>query len=296
VTDNATHYEAGGTTAYEIIVSNLGGSDITGATVADDFPASLINVVWSCVPTGAGATCTAGPVNGDINDTVNLPVGTFVTYTINADVVAAPVGDLVNTATVTLPGGYVDPDGSDNSATDTDTLIVTDPLPGQIGINPDTIYYTLNAGNTLTLNFTTVVNGNPNYDLVYYEYPSGPDPGILLDWVRIEIGDGHNWYTIFYWYDNAPVYVNQPDTNTNMDFNILPPPTGAPFPPPDEPDQRIIPSGAMYNNSGIVIDLDPVAPPGTYPYLRFTAPAGDSDGQLEIDALFVCPVGGCIWP
>jgi len=299
VTDNATDYEAGGTTTYEIIVSNLSGSNITGATITDNFPGQLTNISWTCVPTGAGASCTAGPVNGNISDIVNLPVGTFVTYTVVADVIAAPVGDLVNNATVTVPTGFVDSNGSNNSRTDTSALIVPDPLPGQIGVAPDTIYYTLPAGGTLTLELATPLDvpSTPAYDLVYYEYPSGPAPqGILLDWVQIQIGDGHNWYTIFYWGDEVA------DTNTNVDFNILPdPPAGwPPFPPPTgteyEGDQRVILATELYNNSGVVIDLDPVVPAGTYPYIRFTAPTGDSDGQLEIDAIAICPAGGCIWP
>jgi len=244
------------------------------------------------VPAGVGAACTTGPVNGDINDTVNLPVGTSVTYTVNADVIGAPVGDLVNTVTVAVPAGYVDPDVSNNSDTDTRILIVTDPYPVVIGVTPDSVYYTLLAGGTLTLDLATplVVPSTPNYDLVYYEYPSGTDPGILLDWVIIQLGDGNNWYTIFNWYNNVA------DTNTNMDFNLLAIPTDPPIPPPDEPDQRVIPSGEMYNVSGIVINVDPVVPPGTYPYIRFIAPTGDSDGQLEIDAIFICPPAGCIWP
>jgi uncharacterized repeat protein (TIGR01451 family) len=263
---------------YEITVSNLSGSNITGATVLDTFSALLTNISWTCVPSGVGASCTAGPIAGDINDMVNLPVGTSVTYTVNADVIAAPSGDLVNTATVTVPAGYVDSDGSNNSSTDTDTLF--DDLP----TTPDGIAKLISEGSVITLNVTTVVNGNPSWDLIYYEYPSGPAPqGILLDMVQIEIGDGTNWYTVFNWGDNVA------DTNTNVDYNILPVPVAPPLPPPEEADERIIPATALYNNTGVAIDLDPVAPVGTYPYLRITAPIDGNDGGLEFVDIVALP-------
>lgn len=278
-------YRANDATTYEITVSNLSGSNVTGATVTDTFSNLLTNINWTCVPTGAGASCTTGPVTGDINDTVNLPVGTFITYTVTADVIAAPSGDLVNTATVAVPPGYVDPDGSNNSATDTDVLF--DELP----TTPDGIAKIISEGSVITLNVTTVVNGDVGaWDLIYYEYPSGPAPqGILLDWVQIEIGDGTNWYPVFNWGDNVR------DTNTNVDFTLLPPPSGPPLPPPEEPDERIIPANfggvdVLYNNSGVAIDLDPVAPAGTYPYLRITAPIDGNDGQLEfVDIVAITP-------
>ena len=48
---------------------------------------------------------------------------------------------------------------------------------------------------------------------------------------------------------------------------------------------------AATNNTGVAIDLDlPGIPPGTYPYLRITAPIDNNDNQLEIDALVAIPV------
>ena len=295
VNDNGTpSYTANGMVTYTISVSNLSGSDVTGATVTDNFSALLTNISWTCIGS-AGASCTPGPVTGNINDGVNLPVGASVTYTVTADVIAAPSGDLVNTVTITVPAGYVDSNGANNSATDTDFLVY---LPSDLGIETtdppvDLInYYTLTAGSTVTFDFSTVVNGDVGtWDLIYYEYRSGPvNPGVLLDWVRIEIGDGTNWYTVFYWGDEIR------DTNTNMDYTLLANPVAAPFPPPNEPDQRIIPATEMYNGTGVAIDLDNIPvppfvqpPAGTYPYLRIIAPPSDTDGQLEIDGLVAFP-------
>jgi len=306
-TDNATDYIAGASVQYIIVVSNAGPNGVNGVTVADTFSANLVpaSVVWTCTGSG-GASCTANGA-GNINDAVvNLPAGTSVTYTINATVVASPTtGSLVNTAVVnitasTTPAGITDPDLSNNSATDSDTLIVPDAFPPEIGINPDGTatsgIYNLMSGSYLTLPLNITVNGHTNldgtpWDLVYYERPFGS--GVALDWIIVQVGDGRNWYTVFYWGDNFP--NSNPDTNTNMNFNILPLPTTGPAVPPQEPDQRDIPTANLYADAvsgiqtGIAIDLDGVVPPGNYLYVRFFAPPNDTDGHTEIDAVQVLP-------
>jgi uncharacterized repeat protein (TIGR01451 family) len=195
-TDGATNYTSSGTITYTIVVSNPGGpGNINGATVTDTFPAQIASANWSCTGAG-GATCTANG-SGNINDSVNLPVGSSMTYTVSASIIAGASGDLVNTASVSLPAGFTDPVPGNNTATDTDTLITTDPTPGQIGSTPDGNIYNLAAGGTITLNINLVVNGHAGWDLVYYEMPAGS--GILLDWVIIEISDGQTGTRSFNW-------------------------------------------------------------------------------------------------
>jgi uncharacterized repeat protein (TIGR01451 family) len=258
---------------YTIVVSNNGPSDVSGATVMDVFStnANIASASWTCSATGS-ATCTANG-SGDINDTVNIPVGSTLTYTVTANIVSSPSGSLDNTATVT---SSTDPVPGNNSATDTDILL--------LGSTPDGSIYNLLAGGTLTLNIPVDVDGDlGTWDLVYYELSSSG--GILLDLVIIQIGDGSNWYTILNWGDNIA------DTNTNVDFNILPP--APPYPPPEEPDQRNIPSANLYSSTGVAIDVDGLGlgiPAGTYPYIRIIAPTtGDVDGQLEVDAIEILP-------
>ncbi len=118
-TDGVTTVNAGGSVTYTITASNAGPSNAPGSTVADTFPASLTGT-WTCVGAGGG-TCTASG-SGNINDTVNLPSGGSVTYTVNATLSAAATGSLVNTATVSTGGGVTDPTAGNNSATDTDTI------------------------------------------------------------------------------------------------------------------------------------------------------------------------------
>ncbi|MFY9821928.1 MAG: IPTL-CTERM sorting domain-containing protein, partial [Thermoanaerobaculia bacterium] len=88
------------------------------ATVADTFPA-VLTCTWTCVGAGT-STCTASG-SGNINDTVNLPAGGSVTYTVTCAINASATGTLSNTATVTN-GATSDSNAANNSATDTDTL------------------------------------------------------------------------------------------------------------------------------------------------------------------------------
>lgn len=164
------------------------------------------------------------------------------------------------------------------TATQTPVVIPTDSTPPEIGTSPDGVVYTLSSGGSLTLGINLIANGDGSFDLVYYERPSPGGTGIFLDWVIVEIGNGTNWYTIFNWGNNIA------DTNSNMDFNSLPNPQV-----PEETDQRDIPTSALYNGSGVAIDVDAIVPSGTYSYIRFTAPVGDADNQMEIDAVEVLP-------
>jgi uncharacterized repeat protein (TIGR01451 family) len=102
-----------GQVTYTIVVSNSGPDAVTGATVTDDFPATLTNVNWTCAPS-AGSTCTAAGM-GDINDVVTLPSGGNITYTVTATAPAAP-GAVSNTATVTPPLNANDPAPANNSS------------------------------------------------------------------------------------------------------------------------------------------------------------------------------------
>ncbi|HAV76977.1 MAG TPA: hypothetical protein DCX53_06440 [Anaerolineae bacterium] len=280
-TDYATHYRANDVITYTIVVSNAGPSNVTGATVTDSTltnppNSNIANANWVCSGTG-GATCTSGPVSGNINDTVDIPAGASVTYTVTVNVSASPSGPLTNTATVNSP---IDPNNGNNSATDTNTLIT------QIGTTGDTFYYNLPANGTITLNINLIANGDTNPDLVFYEYEVPATGNVYLDLVIIRISsDGTNWFDIFNWGDQLR------DMNTNMDFTFLPPPTNVPLPPPEEQDERDIPTSLFYPYPGwgVAIDIDAIVPPGTYSWIQFYAPPDGNDNKTEIDAIEILP-------
>jgi uncharacterized repeat protein (TIGR01451 family) len=153
-TDGVTTATPGGSVTYTITASNAGPSDAPGSTVADTFPAVLTGT-WTCVGAGGG-TCTASG-SGNINDTVNLPAGGSVTYTVSATISASATGTLSNTATVAAPGGVTDPTPGNNSATDTDTLVASANMSVTITDLPDPA----TAGSNVTYTITAT-NGGPS--------------------------------------------------------------------------------------------------------------------------------------
>jgi uncharacterized repeat protein (TIGR01451 family) len=149
-TDGVATATAGGSVTYTIVASNAGPSAVIGATIADSFAVAITSDSWTCSGAGGG-TCTASGA-GNINDTVNLPVGGSVIYTVTANISAGATGSLSNTATVTAPAGVTDPTPGNNSATDIDGLGATADVSIQKSATPSVvangaITYTLLVGN-----------------------------------------------------------------------------------------------------------------------------------------------------
>lgn len=159
-TDGAATYRENSSVTYAIVVSNSAGPNaVNGALVTDIFPPQITLVNWTCVPSG-GATCTANG-SGNINDTVNLPVGSFVIYTANATIGSGVSGDLINTASVSVPAGYTDPDLSNNSATDIDSYESSANLQVTKGDGGLTVY---EAGGAIV--YTVIVSNNGPDDVI----------------------------------------------------------------------------------------------------------------------------------
>ena len=128
VTDGVPAVNWGGTVTYTITVTNNGPLPVTGATVTDTFPPLLTGVTWTCASASGGA-CGAASGNGNINSTVDLPVGGTATFTVNATVVnGTGTGTLTNVASVATPAGITDQDNRNNSDADTDTIGALLPL------------------------------------------------------------------------------------------------------------------------------------------------------------------------
>ncbi|MCX7562549.1 choice-of-anchor D domain-containing protein [Xanthomonadaceae bacterium XH05] len=152
-TNGVTTSTPGGSTTYTITSSNTGPDPVAGATVADTFPASL-TCTWTCVGAGGG-TCTAAG-SGNINDTVNLPVGGSATHTATCTISASATGTLSNTATVS--SSITDPTPANNSATDTDTLTPQ----ADLSITKTDGVTTVTPGGSTTYTITASNNGPSN--------------------------------------------------------------------------------------------------------------------------------------
>ena len=119
-TDNTSAVTAGGTTTYTIVASNAGPDAAIGATVVDNFPATITSVNWTCIAS-AGSSCPANGT-GNINASVNLLVGGTATFTAIAQISPAATFGMSNTATVTPPAGTSDPNPNNSSARDVDNI------------------------------------------------------------------------------------------------------------------------------------------------------------------------------
>ncbi|MCL2873131.1 MAG: putative Ig domain-containing protein, partial [Betaproteobacteria bacterium] len=110
---------------YQIVVTNKGTSDVTGAQITDAIPAAIDSIFWSC--TGSKNAACGTPIGGgnSINLTAQIPVNGIITIDVTGK--ASAIGPITNTATVAPPAGVTDPDMSNNSS----TVMLT-----AIGINP----------------------------------------------------------------------------------------------------------------------------------------------------------------
>ena len=140
---------------YTIVVGNDGPSSVTGAAVTDTLPAEVLAPTWTCVGAGGGV-CTASG-SGDLNETVDLPVGATVTFTITGtvDPATSVTAVITNTVTATVPVGATDPDPSDNSATDSNPFNPEADIALVKSATPDPVI----AGTSLTYTLQVTNNG-----------------------------------------------------------------------------------------------------------------------------------------
>ena len=144
-------FVAGDPITYTITVGNDGPSDVVGATVTDVFPVDILSPTWTCTSSGGAACATSG--SGDINENVNLPVGSSVVFIVTATVdPGTSSASISNTATVAVPASTTDPDPADNSDTDANPFSTDADLSISKTASPDPVL----AGETLV--YTIVVS------------------------------------------------------------------------------------------------------------------------------------------
>jgi hypothetical protein len=193
-----------------------------------------------------------------------MPGGPY-TLTISNPGPLTPTGSQTNAFTVTLSSTYGDPPACITTTNCISASGAPDGNPADID-EGGYLTFTLPAGSG--------IRDGAGYDFVFYEYPAAP--GILLDWVVVEISeDGITWYEVFNWGSGGL------DTNTNIE-----PPYGSDG--DGELDNEPIPSGDLWSGTGIAIDIDTPTwdpPPGSqYRYVRFSCPSGGGDGA-QVDAI-----------
>ncbi len=116
-----------GTITYTVTVSNSGSSALEGIVVSDPLSGNpaLADDTFTATEAGGASGFTASATGAgfnDINDSVDLPGDSSITYTVVADMNNADCTfGISNTATLTPPAGVVLGAGSTTSATDSDS-------------------------------------------------------------------------------------------------------------------------------------------------------------------------------
>ncbi|MBI5785678.1 MAG: DUF11 domain-containing protein [Rhodocyclales bacterium] len=202
-TDGLASVVPGAVVSYTVVASNAGPSAATGATVTDTMPAALTNASWSCAAS-AGSACGAAAGTGNIGTTVDLASGGSATFTVNGTVAVGASGTLVNTATVAVPIGVTDPNGANNSATDTDTIQAV-----------TVVAYFTTTGTTTGAPVTGVAG--PNDDADIYAYRSDGTFARVFDAsvAPASVPAGANVDAFIY---NGPndIYLSFSNDNTNL--------------------------------------------------------------------------------
>src|SRR5207245_2677907 len=149
VTDGKSSVVSGQSDTYTIVVTNNGLGRVSGAVVGDSFPAVFTGVRFTATQTGGASGFTANG-SGNINDTVTMPGGSVIVYTATGTIdPSAPSGTLSDTATVSVPNGVTDPVLTNNSATDSDTLVLSADL--KVTVTDGQTRYTPGASDTYTI-------------------------------------------------------------------------------------------------------------------------------------------------
>jgi uncharacterized repeat protein (TIGR01451 family) len=108
----------GHNTAFQLTVTNLGSAATQPITVADTLPAGMTYIAGSA--NGTGWDCSASTAQM-LSCTTPKLIGFIINYIVN---VTAPAGTVLkNTATVSVTSPDTDADLSNNSSTDTETVV-----------------------------------------------------------------------------------------------------------------------------------------------------------------------------
>jgi len=177
LSDGVSLYTPGGSLVYTGVVFNAGPSDVSGAQVSIYLPSNTTQAAtlsFSCVLDpgttdssgcgGAAQTPALAAAPGSQLDTVTIPAGKKITYTIGVTLLGTITSAYTETLAGTLisgtvPLGVTDPNTGNNSASDTDL-----PPSADLMVTLTDNSSTFTAGGTNT--FVAVVTNNGPSDVV----------------------------------------------------------------------------------------------------------------------------------
>ena len=165
------NYAAGGSVSYTIIVTNNSSVSITNATLSIPIP-SQVNLWGWCL----GSPCTPTMTTTDLSTSITLAPTNSITYIVTANIKSPlAAANLVSTAQVTLPTGYVDVDTGTN--TDTSNTVTIPPYldlsisktsssstytGGEVFLSPPLYVVTVTNNSSFNVSGISVTDEKPN--------------------------------------------------------------------------------------------------------------------------------------
>ena len=208
--DGELHYIPGGARTYEIVARN-NGPGFTGGIVSDPLPTGISagDVTWTATTYGGATTKASGTMNGALQDTVDIPGGDSIIYSVTISTPENLTGDLVNLVSINVVGDTIT---NNNTATDTDTVDCTFAISGvvnsrtqnwtRIGTVVSGFTYNFNsAGGTKT--FTATNGPEAGQEITTVVYNTGT--GFSISMARNRYNNSNSYVgTITGTYDNSP--------------------------------------------------------------------------------------------
>lgn len=155
---------AGQAISYQLLVTNNGPSDVTGAIIKDIVPAQITGVTYTTSVTGSAQVTTAVLTGNTLNITGNIAAGAGNSMIVNVNGIINPntaPGNITNTATVTPPAGTTETQPASNTSTvitavSTNVGLLISKSGPAIANTGDSITYTIEVSNTGATNATNV--------------------------------------------------------------------------------------------------------------------------------------------
>ncbi|MGL4310402.1 MAG: DUF7507 domain-containing protein, partial [Paracoccaceae bacterium] len=178
-TDGVASIGSGTATTYTVTVTNNGPSAVTGAVLSDPAATGLTKTAVACSATPG--QCTTAPTVAQLEGgSFALPAlasGQTYQITIAANVTATS-GSVANAASIAVPAGTTDPTPGNNSATDTNTILLSSIALIKAAtfddVNGDGV---ANVGDAIDYAFTVSNTGGTTLTNVTI---SDPLPGIVI--------------------------------------------------------------------------------------------------------------------
>ncbi len=128
ITDNRDYIQFGHVLSYEIVVTNMGNTDLSGVTVNNVLPVTLLPlqpVSWHCYPgSGVGGTCAVTSGSGDLATSADIPENGSVRIVLDTSVsdVQSLTADVIENSVTVLAAG--DTNIANDTATDTTQAVI----------------------------------------------------------------------------------------------------------------------------------------------------------------------------